>query len=246
MPHKKAIRLLVSSKSELNLFIIFTKDIKSTSNSVLVNKTYFFTLFDENNEKLNESKIKEVRKFILTGNSILIGLTLSVSFFSFDFSSFFNFLNVVELLSIIFLFELDIPLEIKELLINLRVQKAIPNGLENFIRDKKNIKTDETLVEYGYEYSILILNSGNSLITLASTSLLVIAHRAFLSKIMVKFPKLSSIHQYLEYNILIKYWIQTSLELLITTTYGLTLFTNNKSCSSFDLSFCILIFVNSK
>ena len=174
----KVLINLPSSKSDSNLIIVFTHEIKSISYSILINKTHSFTLF-VNNEMYLDSKIKDMKKFTSTGNSIVVGLTLSISFFSFDFSSFFNFLNVVELLSFIFLFELEIPIEIKELLINLRVQKSVPNGLERFIKDNKNRKIEKIFAAYGYGYSIFILNSGNTLITLASVSFLVLVHTAF-------------------------------------------------------------------
>ena len=233
-----------SLKSKSKLFVMFNPKILSISYSTLKKETYSLSLLDDENDL--KSKLKNIQKFTSRGNSILVGLTLSASFFSFDFSSFFNFLNIVELLSIIFLFELDIPAETKELLNNLRVQNSIPNGLGKFIKDLKNRKINKSYAEYGYGYEILILNSGNALITLASASLLVLAHKTCLNKIILKFPRLSSLHQYLQFNILIRSWIQTSLELLITTSYGITLFTNNETWSEFDFSFCIIIFVISK
>ena len=228
--------------SKSNLLVIFNQKIASVSYSTLIKTTYTLILFD-NYENDMESKLKSIKKFTSRGNSILVGITISASFFTFDFSSFFNFLNVVELVSIIFLFELDIPLETKELLKNLRVQKSIPNGLENFVKDTKDRKIDETFAEYGYGYEVFILNSGNALITQASVTFLVLVHKTCLSRFIMKFPRLLSIHQYLEYNILLKTWIQTTLELLITTTYGIKLFTDNEPWYTFDFSLCIIIFV---
>ena len=79
---------------------------------------------------------------------------------------------------------------------------------------------------------------------MASSLILVLVNKAFLRKYLLKFPKLSAIYQYFEYNILFKYWIQTSLELLITSTYGLTLSTNSRTWPIIDFSFCIFIFVS--
>ena len=72
-------------------------------------------LFEPENEIIIKN-IQEIKSFNQKGKSSTLGVTLSLSIVSFDFSNFFNFLNVVEFLSVISLYDIDLPEEIKELL----------------------------------------------------------------------------------------------------------------------------------
>ena len=231
--------LVPSSNKTGNLIVIFTKQIFSKNYSRLENMFLSAQLIKV---KL-EIESKEIKKFASTGNSITLGITLSLGLLSIDLSSFFNFLNIFELISIISLFDLNIPEEILELLRNLRVQKAVSSSLQNLFSFAETLNTNELYVKYGYDSNSFIINSGNSLILFFAIVFSFIIQKIFLGCALKKVPKLLLIKEYFEYNIFFKYWIQTSLELLLTTTYGFNFFDYKDNLSIIDFIMSLLVFV---
>ena len=228
-----------SSNKALDLLVNFRKYIFSTKYSRL--KRIFL-----NAERLisnSEDDSQKLQKLVNTGNSITLGITLSLGILSIDLSSFFNFINIFELISIISLFGLDLPEEILELLRNLRVQKAIPKSLKRFISfpDTKNIQ--DLYAKYGFDSSSFTINSGNNLVLICAIFLLFIVQKVLIRYTINKYPKLLFIREHFEYNIFFKYWIQTSLELLLTTTYGFTLLNYKEGLSIFDFCLSLIVFV---
>ena len=188
-----------------------------------------------------DSKIK---KYVTNGNFIAISITVSFGMASFDMSFFFSFINVVELISIIALFDLDVSNEMRELFVNLRVQKSVPNGLQRLVDAPKNYKIQSRFVEYGYDSSLFVVNSGNTFILLASILIAYIIQKLLFRNIYEKLTKLKPLHEYFHYNIFFKYWLQTSFELLLTSTYGFSLINKSQGFPVFDLFVSLLIFVS--
>ena len=189
------------------------------------------------------TKIEKIKYFIQTGNTVTISITFTLSFFSFDSTNFFNFINIFELISIISLFDLDIPEDILELLRHARVQKSIPNAVSKMIKTSNTSKTQPKYVKYGFDSSLCLVNSGNALFILATISIAFLFQRLFLFRFAQNNSKLKFIFTYFQYNIFFKYWLQTSLELLLTTSYGFNLIFEENSWPLADFILRIVIFV---
>ena len=231
-----------SSSSSNQLLVNFSQTLISNTYSTLKLKPYSIKLYLNSSANL-ELKLQEIKNFTVTGNSVTIGITLSLSLISFDFSNFFDFLNIAELISIISLFDLEVPEEILELIRNVRVQKSIPSGFKNLIRTPKSSKVQPKFFKYGFESTSLLVNSGNTLIILTSVFLTFVINKFLFSRFTQKFAKLSFIQEYFHYNIFFKYWLQTTFELMITTTYGFNFIDVRDKWSVLDFGLCLIIFV---
>ena len=212
------------------------------NNSILSFEMQRIKLFEVENENILKN-IQDIKNFNQKGTTAILGITLSLSILSFDFSNFFNFLNVVELLSVISLYDIDIPEDMKELLRGLRVQKSLPSSVKYFIKSKKNQNIKEKYVEYGYESASILENSGNTFIAFGTILILYVSQKLLLSNFYRKYPKLLLLKEYFQYNIFFKYWLQTSFDFLIISTYGLSCMNFKTQFSIFDFCICSIILV---
>ena len=237
------VRLLDSNlNSDPIITLVFSNQMISSKNSILQNKTYSFRLYPTSSLSKQEP-LSLIQNLTMIGNSITVGISFSLGILSLDLSNFFNFLNVIELLSILSLFKLRIPDQTTELLISLRVQKSMPNTIKNFIVPPSTNQIQADYIRYGYDSSSILINSGNNFVAFASISFAFLIQKVVLSRFIHKFQKLALIKEYFEYNIFLKYWIQTSFEFMVTCTYGISLVKLDNWFAIFDFSICCIALV---
>ena len=228
-------------KDDSFICIVFLNEIISSNNFILDNKTFIAKL--PKSYQNDYAILEETKNYANTGNTITVGVTLSFSLMSFDLSSFFDFLNIAELISAISLFGLNISDSYLELLINLRVQKNLPRALSKAINPPASHSAIKKYHRYGMDSQFILVNTENSLFFLGIIIILFIFQKILMKILEEKFPKLVHIKNYFEYNIFFKFWLQTSFEFMIATTYSFSLFDPDTKYSIYDLSISLVVLV---
>ena len=80
---------------------------------------------------------------------------------------------------------------------------------------------DSNFIKYGYKSISLIINSGVSTMILFITLFCFLSTKLLMISFSDKIPKLQILFDYFHYGVFIKFWIQTSLEFLVTSVFTL-------------------------
>lgn len=221
--------------------ISFIKEITSIKNSLLSNQSQTIKLFSTNN-KYKEERIQKARQVAKQGSTTGATISLSLSILSMDFSSVFNFVSFSEIYSVISLYGLDLPEEILEFLRSVRVQNSIPNVFEKAIGIDDQLNRNPDFVKYGYKGNVFIVNSGVSILIFCGITFVFLIVKIISTLIAPRIQKFSIITEKFNINVFLNFWLQSSQEILITSSYGIAqrLF---KGLFIFEFFICLVIIV---
>ena len=214
----------ISRKKVFVSIEIVKKNIYSISMSLLTD--YLFesivtideTILLEQKYKKQATKAKYQAS---VGCTSVIFLSLGISLSIFDPSSFFNFLNIAEILYSFYLFNIEMNPVTREFLLGLRYHKSIPNLFNYILASSTKSKTSKKLKKFGYLTSSFLLNIGVHL----SSLFILIAAEIFVRILGISNyfrSKILNIQKELEFSAFIRFWIQTFYEMSVTIIVSLT------------------------
>lgn len=223
------------------LILNFVNELLSETNSLLRSeelKGVFY--YDSELKRLSEearaakadSRFKSV-----AGVSAVAGLSLIMM----DPSSFFDFLNTAEMLYSAYFFNLDLHPRLSGYLIGMRIQEILPNSFTYFISPNSGVSMPKKLKKFGYQSNLMILNLGVQLQTLSATVFAVTMILPLYCSKRLK-SKLERIKKIFKFGFFLRFWLQTSLEIMISCTFGVIYCDFDGAIQKFDyiLSFILL------
>jgi hypothetical protein len=223
----KMIMTYSNSKSQkITARLRIGKNVISNFNSSLVSNEFFIDISRNGtnaNSQLN-STFSQVGK-----NSfyVIASISFFISIFNFNFVSFWNFLNSIQIIVYLGLINTHLPLKFKILLSALREVTRVFNMFDFFISEKHFTKLKGRFYDFGIKSYSIFYNAGHlitALIFIFSNDLIV----SFFSKTLEKFPKCRRIHGCLgtlnkkfRFNSYIRFIIQSYLDIGVACTIGL-------------------------
>ena len=213
--------------------------------SILFNESARALLFYTDNSQIL-LKVEESRTYAKTGSSVGLSISLFSGIMSLDITSVFNFMNFAEIFSVLALYGTTLPEDTSEFLISVRVQKLIPNFFAEVMGRNEQVQLDKFFSSYGFESNRMVVNSGINLMIFTILILCFIIEKAFYNNILRKIPKFDLVKNYLEYKIFIEFWLQTSCEFLITSSYSIFLCSWDTALDIIDFSFSCIMLVTFK
>ena len=225
------------------LIIKFPVPLISNTNSLLLTDTISIPLFANNINNV-VSQINQLKEYSQIGLAIGLSAALGTSAINLDFNSFFNFLNAAEIYSYVVLYQLDLDPTLTNLLNGLRVNSKIPNVFVYFVNPLQGVQIGGNLNGFGYTTNLLLLNSGINMTILAAALVVVIALyylHGFKNKWLK--DKSGKILSYFQYGFFLRLWIQSCLELLLSSFVGICYTNLENSTQIADFAICCSILV---
>ena len=149
------------------LTISLRTDLISKKNSILATSVLKGRLFASSYNDLL-AQINAMKQYCQIGLAIGLSAALGTSAVSVDPTSFFNFLNSVQIYSYIVLYQLDLDPVLIELLSSLQPSSYIPSIFPYFMNQSEGVKMNEKLNSFGYPSNFFMINSGLNLTILSS------------------------------------------------------------------------------
>ena len=221
------------------------KPITSIDNSLL-NTTFFeHELYKSQYLETQAAIAKKAEKAKKLGkNASLAGVSVSlaVSLLNFDISSLFDFLNTAEIFYSAYLFNINLNPILNEFLMSIRLQKSFPNLATYIISSDHNLNVSKKLKKFGYKSHICIINIGIQLTTLSILGIILLTTH-LLKKIKKLASLCKSIQESLIFGGLLRFWLQTSYEVLLASSTSLSHFNTQSISKIIDISSSIILIV---
>ena len=225
------------------LVIEFPVPLISNINSLLLTDKLSIHLFATDINNL-VSQINQLKTYSQIGLAIGLSAAFGSSAVILDFTPFFNFLNAAEIYSYVVLYQLDLDPILINFLSELRVNSKIPSIYNYFIDPLQGVQIGGNLNGFGYTTNLLLLNSGVNM-TILVAALAAVVPLYYLHKFKNKWIKEKSgkLLSYLQYGFFLRLWIQSCLELLLSSFVGIyyTNFANTTQIVDFSVCCCVLV-----
>lgn len=231
----------IQKNSKVAINIIQT--LISVDNSILENNTLTAEIY-EYKELQESNEILRIETGTNQGMIVGIGASMILSIINYDLKGLLNFRNSAEIFSVIVLF--NIPFEDKELafLSKIHYSSKLPSFTDSLIDNSKGITLSKKLRKYGYNTSLMLLNSGMFLITIL---MFLISYMSM--KILIHFKNLALFNKllsYLEYDAFLTLWLQSYLEVSICSLISIKAGSLKNEIQIIDLIFSICCLVSCK
>ena len=205
----KLSRALANTSIHINL----NPSLTSSSFSILF-PTQYTTSISYNSTKIENKKssssYSQYRKISRAGTISAAAFTLGVSFIKFDSSSFFNFINLAELIYSVYLLNLELNPALREFLLGMRIHSSIPNIFKYFIHEEKNLPVKYQ--KFGYKSQMLLINGG-ILFTILLFNILALSVAAIFYMVPLFKLRLKNLIKWIIFESMIKFWLQSFFEL---------------------------------
>ena len=201
--------------------ITFTSQIVSSLNNVLGITSLVGTLFAGSYSDV-VSEINKLHSYALIGLTVGISTVLGTSALNLDPTSFFSFLNSVEIYSYIALYQIELDPGLSSFLSELNVMAQLPNPLAYAISMDKGVQLSGRMNGFGNNTNLLLLNSGLTLMVFIACilgkigiNLLQLIPHVWIKMIGKKYE------MYFKYGIFSRLWIQSCLEIFMNSLVGI-------------------------
>jgi hypothetical protein len=191
---------------------------------------------------------KAMLKQAAQGTQGVMIASASVSFVSLNFNSILSMIGTIQILSYILLYNINIPDRVKDALEGISLFNIFPNIFEYFIPTQTTIEI-ERYQRVDIENELFLINSGKTLTTII-TLLLAILILKMLGRLkskskagMIIKKVVSKILGILEWNFIVGYLMQASLELTISSLTNIYYVSFSETHSIVGFTISVLIFV---
>ena len=211
--------------SKINVRLVISENIVSKFNSSLTQNEYFLEIVKSDANKVSQS----TKTYIQAGQTsfyLVASVSFFVSIFSFNFVSFWNFLNSIQFLVYLRLIDIKLPEKIDALIKALRQVTRVFNVFDYLISSSEFITLNGKYYEFGFENYSIFDNVGHwitMLMIIISNNLLVNIYMIlfknrcklnFLTNLMTKIAK------NFKFNAYIRFFIQSYLDIGIACIIG--------------------------
>jgi hypothetical protein len=175
-------------------------------------------------------------------SSITSIASISVSFVSLNFNSILSMIGTIQIISYTLLYNITIPSRAKSMLEGITILKILPNIFEYFIPKVDNINI-ERYKRADINNELFLINAGK-IITMLILMILVIIILKLISRLIhisIMSTSIERILNMLEWNLVIGYLIQATLEFTIFSLVNI--YNVSYSSTHSIVGFCISIFV---
>ena len=228
------------------LQIAFITDIISIDNSLLLNTSITTKLFINNTALQNKhiaAQAATAKSTAQSGTTAGFSVAVIFSLLSFNPTSFFNFINTAEMLSVVLLFNANLYPVLSNFLLGTKAPAIIPNAFSYFIDENQGVTLSQPAINYGNPTNLLLLNDGNQIIIFIAFLLILFILLLMTFKPQFK-TKLQRPIKYFKYGFFLRFLIQNYLSSLISTLQGIRFSHLDNSIQIIDYCFCIIFLVN--
>lgn len=218
----------------------------SIKNSLISNNKVLGTLFAQS-KGVGTAKTTMINNFASKLSVAIASITIGTSLVNFNPASLFNVMNAVEIFSFILIYNITIESQLKSFLFSLRFLSNIPNPMLYFVPESLGESIPDKYKQIDYKTSLFIINSGISIVFMISYLLFCLASLAFKYTIKSQLVSLytKKVLSSLKYTFFLRFWIQTSLEFLMTSIISIRYTKTSNFFEILDISISCLIAVKS-
>ena len=226
------------------LDIQFITKLVSSENSILETHHLGISLFTGSYSDV-VSTISKLKSYSQVGITVGLSAALGTSLLNFDPTSFFTFLNSAEIYTYILLYQVELDPVLIAFLNELQFTSKIPNVYSYLIDPNDGVQMTGQVSNFGDTTNLLFLNSGVNMSVLAFfiTIILLICWLKRISANNLIKSKLETIQGYFRYGAFSRLWIQSCLEILMSSTLGILTTQLANRTQIIDMVFCCVMLV---
>ena len=239
-------KVSIKLKQGDRLVVRFTRNITSTSNSLLSYDDLSF-LLHESESDLIVTQIKKLKSLGPIGASAAVGASIGSSAMMSDPTYFFNFLTTVEIYTYVALYHLEFDPSLRDFFNSIQMQSKIPNIFDYLSRSNHTNYLKQKFIDFGYDTNLILINSG-VFFTATGT---VLALYPFLNMIRpTRFlwlnEKIRSMRDSYQYRFFLRTFVQSFFEICLNSILGIVTFKYEGNLEFIDFCICItcLVFFN--
>ena len=213
------------SNSKINVKLILSESIISKFNSSLAQNEFFLEIV-RNDSNQEFQAINTYSQAGQTSFYFVASISFFVSIFSFNFVSFWNFLNSIQFLVYLRLIDIKLPQKINALLKALRDVTRVFNMFDYLIPNREFVDLSGKYSEFGFENYSIFNNVGHwitMLMIIFSNNLLVNIYMLMFQtrcKLSIFNNSIAKVAKNFKYNAYIRFFIQSYLDIGIACIIG--------------------------